>query len=313
MSRRIEEALAACLRAREEGPASLEHCLNQFPEQRAELDALLRTADSLRTLRQIRAPERLRHTPPLFAQPSPARLAPARHRLLRLLPSPALLRRRAVRVGLSAAAAFLLALGGLGYTVSISVDSTPNQPLYRVRLAWEGARVALASNPAQRAIVHLAIADRHFEQVSALCQSGDEQALAEVTAVYLQHLEGAKQALRQVEAENDAAAVSLAHRLRSDIGGNTFSLRRSCSRVPEAQREALARALAGTRNAMGLFLAVETLPRPEREALEAQPTPTPPRPTLVPTPIVIEPSNVASMPEGAGLKTEHGVFPLPDG
>lgn len=312
MSRRIEEALAACLRAREEGPASLEQCLSQFPEQRAELEALLRTADSLRALQQIRAPERLRHAPPIVVRPLPAPPAPVRRRLLRLLPSPALLQRRAVRLGLSAAAALLLALGGLGYTVSISVDSTPDQPLYQVRLAWEGARVALASNPAQRAIVHLAIADSHFEQVPALCQSGDEQALAEVTAVYLQHLEGAKQALRQVEQENDDAAVSLAHRLRSNIGGNTFSLRQNCTRVPEAQREALARALAGTRNAMGVFLAVETLPRPEREALEAQPTPQPPKPTAMPTPIVIEPSNLASMPEGAGLKTEHGVFPLPD-
>lgn len=154
----LEKIIEECLRKIEKGEATVEECLKAYPQHKEELEAILSTAQMLRT------------SPPSPPQEFKEAL---RRKLVKefsekskkkKILSFALPRRKALALLL--AAVFVLTMVGIGYTASR--ETNPNSPLYPVKIALEKVRLVFAREPVQKLELHLEYANHRLQELKNL-------------------------------------------------------------------------------------------------------------------------------------------------
>ncbi len=88
--------------------------------------------------------------------------------------------------------------GGTAATVYAADQAVPGEPLYAVDVAVEQLRLALTTDPAAEAELHLRYAQERLAEIQALAQSGNTEAIAQAAENLAQHLAAAQQAVSQV-------------------------------------------------------------------------------------------------------------------
>lgn len=107
---------------------------------------------------------------------------------------------------------FGLLFGSAGATAAMAASSLPDSPLYPVKLAMEDARLAVTPNPAQRARLHLAMAQERTLEIEQQALNGDIP--GEATLNRLQHhLSYALQLSSQLPADEMAGVLTQARQM----------------------------------------------------------------------------------------------------
>jgi hypothetical protein len=159
---RLYDAFDDCLTRLSAGE-SIDACLSRYPELAAELRPLLEVA--LVAARDSAVPRgaQMRSRAALLSAAGAARRAP-RPSGLRAVPFA-----RLISTALAVFVALLIGGAGLVY---ISQRALPGDPLYGVKLAFEDARLGLASSPAARLALEDEFNRRRIVEIQALLASG---------------------------------------------------------------------------------------------------------------------------------------------
>src|SRR5439155_1437859 len=165
------DVLDACIVDVRAGRKTIERCLDEFPQHRAELATPLIAAAAI-------VPQRV--------APDPGRKLRARVELVEELHragagsgSPGWLAALRPRLAGVALAAFL-AVGGSGAAVVAAQDAQPTDPLYGLKTAIEQQQVALAVSPDARAQLRVRIAERCLAEAERAIASGREDVAVSV-------------------------------------------------------------------------------------------------------------------------------------
>ncbi|MBI4313050.1 MAG: hypothetical protein HY681_14920 [Chloroflexi bacterium] len=205
VQRQKEQAFAECLEAVQSGRASLEQALEGYPNEREQLEPLLRLALRLpSTPAPQPSPEfRLRARMALQAeiarQPSRSRWAEVLSGLFR--PSPRLSLFMSARATVAALLVAVL-VGGTGVTYA-SQGSLPGATLYSVKLASERGVMLTKVSPESKARYHISLAERRADEVVTLSRQGkSDQEAALAVAHHLDSAIGLAQRLPEERAQS---------------------------------------------------------------------------------------------------------------
>jgi len=193
MARKLDDIFNECYERIRSGE-SLQSCLDRYPEYRAELEALLKTAfDIGRRVSYI-------HPRPEFKHWARARLEGAqqyaRQQGQAEKPSHFSWWRQSWAIAATAALILLLTSGS---TMAASSGAMPDEPLYPIKLATEEMRVALAVTDAQKAQVHTKLAEERAVEIEAMASEGKTEHAAITAARLAKQLELANSAIEKVE------------------------------------------------------------------------------------------------------------------
>lgn len=175
---RIEDILNDCLECVRVGRQTVEECLARYPEEAGELEPLLRLALSLDEASRV--------------APAPAFKEAARHRFEEAVRSREARRgakQRAWWRPWAMAAAAMLAVAVLGSgTVVASAGSTPDQPLYPVKMAKEQVQLFLTRPPLERAKLNSALAEMRLQEIEVMADKGKLEQVSKLTDQLDRHL-----------------------------------------------------------------------------------------------------------------------------
>lgn len=171
--RTVEDIFDECLDGLISGQATLEQCLERYPEHTEELRSLLETA------------LRLKHSPELI--PSAGARQRVRYALNERMAEwsrPEKNRRTSLRFRLanimvSLVMGFTFIGGGLAYASS---GAMPDQTLYPVKTGLEQVMLSLAPGADARIKLYTAFNDRRVEEIMYLAAKGDSLGIAEITS-----------------------------------------------------------------------------------------------------------------------------------
>lgn len=262
----FDRVLATCVESVLTGRASIQDCLDRYPQYRQELSDLLPVAQSLR-----RAPDvkpslhfRMRSRDRLVARlPDRGPVTVTfwdRIRTSLMKPQQNLTLRRSSMSWVLIGSLVVALLGGGGVGVAYAADgSSPGHALYGVDQAMEATQMALASSPEGRAELALAFAhERALEAQTLANQGGSTDAIAQAAAGYQSNIQEAAEALAEVAATGDAArAEALRELLATSLAAHETTLNEVASHVPQeaapAIQEAIDSSSAGRQAVEGLF------------------------------------------------------------
>jgi hypothetical protein len=173
----FENILDECLERLFSGEA-LEQCLQRYPEQAAQLEPLLRMAQSVREASAI--------------QPRSEFKAKARYEFRSALQAAASKKklplfgwRPRLVTALMVTSICLLAGGG---TAVAATRSMPDSPFYPVKLATEQIQVRLATSDEDKARLYVTLADKRVAEIIYLADKGDAQRIDSTTQRLDDHL-----------------------------------------------------------------------------------------------------------------------------
>jgi len=237
MARDFDHILDECIDRLLQGE-SLEHCLQRYPEQAAQLEPLLRVAQAA-------------HDTSSAVEPRPDFRAQARYQMRALLherkqksetkrlPVLGWLPRWATAVIISV---FVLLAAG-GGTVMASSNSLPGDTLYPVKLATESVQFTFAFSEEGTANLHAKFAERRAEEMARVAEAGKPEKLQELKT----RLEGCLEKLEKLTARtkqgkpDDIAWLSkLEQRLGRDADANLTKLAIAERKVPESVKPFIA-------------------------------------------------------------------------
>jgi len=172
----IEIILTGCIADIRSGRATLDGCLDRYPQQRHELEPLLRTAMNIKQPPFYRMDENYKRT--------------ARARLLQQIESTGKKKNRSfmeifsfglprqliwARIALTALVILILISLLAGGTVYAAQEGLPGAPLYSIKIGTEDARLLLAGNSADKAELNLEFAQTRLEEMSKVASRNREQ------------------------------------------------------------------------------------------------------------------------------------------
>ncbi len=209
----LEDILAQCLDDMRHGRATLAECLARYPEQRAELEPLLRAAlwvsqadaarpdPAFRAAAKTRLLNRIRAEQTRSRAVSPGPISVTSGFLHRLWGwtrkfQPQQPRRRSAMIWALVLAAIALVAGGGGVAYA-STDALPDDVLYPVKLAVEEAQLLFA-DAEEDVQLHLEFAQRRLEEAQVMAQQGQTYGLERALANYEAHLQAALRLAQQV-------------------------------------------------------------------------------------------------------------------
>jgi len=233
----------AVLKTRPE--VSLEECLSEYRIVRVDLEPLLRAAAYTRDSLSVISPA------PEFSERALANLL-NRAGQLRVKPKvvpqlPGLswveglgkliFRRR----GWAMAMAGLLALFLAGGTVGASLNASPEQVLYPVKLGTEQVQLKLAASPEQKARLNIKFAGRRVNEMALVAERERPDEIDKLEEKLAVNLESAKAITEQLKAQPSKSedAQKLQDELIENARSNITTLRRSISIVPPGSRKQL--------------------------------------------------------------------------
>jgi len=166
----FENILDECLERLVRGE-TLEQCLQRYPEQAAQLEPLLQTAQAVRKASAI--------------LPRSEFKARARYEFRSALQATAT-KRRLPLFGLRPRWAMALMIIGIvlvagGGTAAAASNSMPDSPLYPVKLATEQVRLTLTPSDMGKARLCTALADRRVAEIIYMASKGDAQQVEVIT------------------------------------------------------------------------------------------------------------------------------------
>ncbi len=195
--KRIEEILTSCIEEVRAGKATVEECLERYPERRQELEPLLKTAcsiksppayhldtgykqsaraDLLRQIRPVKQPKKVSFAD-IISLGLPRQLAGVRAAVATLV--------------------IVLVVGALGGgTAYASQSSVPGEVLYPVKTGTENIRLLAAGSPVAKAELNIEFAARRLKELSKVVNKDEESARAAADR-YRRHLEAANRQLEQ--------------------------------------------------------------------------------------------------------------------
>ncbi|MEW6504107.1 MAG: DUF5667 domain-containing protein [Chloroflexota bacterium] len=189
MDENLEGILDECLQAVESGRWSIEECLQRFPDQRQELEGLLRMAAQVRAAGMLepRASFRRSARPRLTARLNDLPIVTNRHpfRLFKQISAQPILSSRRTVMNWIAIVVLLVSLFGGGAAVQASGQALPDSPLYPLKTGIESLRLAVSSEPVQAQLA-LEFASRRLEETGKLIENQAYDYLPEVVADYWQ-------------------------------------------------------------------------------------------------------------------------------
>ena len=203
MARKLDDIFNECYERIRSGE-SLESCLMRYPEHRAELEPLLRTAFDIGRRTSYIQPR------PEFKHWSQVRLEGAQHYAgqQRQPAKPSLFSwRQSWAVAVTAVLVLLLAGGS---TVAASSNALPDEPLYQVKLATEQVRFAFAISDASKAELHTRLAENRALEIEAMTDQGKTEYAVIAAEKLANQLEQANLAMSKVESVRGEAAPSTA-------------------------------------------------------------------------------------------------------
>jgi hypothetical protein len=238
----LDEILAECLTDIESGEASLEQCLELYPEHAQDLRPLLQTAQSVRQAPTVEpsaafqsvAPTRLAnlmaaHRRPEIAQRHPDR-APSLRRLTLL----------ASRVAVVVIMVTVL-LAGTAYA---SQGSLPDGPLYPLKRTIEQVRVTAARSDMRRARVFVGLLDERARETAAMAERGNLQRSAETGGQYARLLLEAEMISNRVPAQRPEGRKLLTL-LRDRLVAQQAILQHGVDNAPERGKQQLRMLIIG--------------------------------------------------------------------
>ena len=300
----LDDVLETCIAEIRCRRATVEECLQQYPERASALASLLRQAARLIALPPVTMPANavdvleghlLNRATETRGELVQKRLS-ARWSFL-----PRLVGRRIRLSSVGLGLVFALMIASI-WTVSVSASSLPGDVLYPVKLAAEQARLAVTIRHVARARLHLAFAERRLMEIDALLHQetppgeGLFDALADETTL----------ALKEIEETGVDQGVGVAAELLAVTERQRAVLTWLQQRLPPAAQKGLSRALEASqcgyeRAIMTLGVMSEPSQVPSEmpsssltPALHVTPTGTP---ELVQTP---EPAEMPGQPEVVG-------------
>jgi len=194
----IEIILTRCIADIRSGRATLDECLDRYPQQRHELEPLLRTAMNI-------------EQPPFYRMDENYKRA-ARVRLLQQIESTGKKKNRSfmeifsfglprqliwARVALTALVILILITLLAGGTAYAAQESLPGDPLYPVKIGTEDARLLLAGNNADKAELNLEFAQTRLMEMSRVASRNREQTELAFNG-YRDNLDAAEQQIRNM-------------------------------------------------------------------------------------------------------------------
>ena len=201
------------------------------PAEGANLEPLLRAADSIRRLATI---------PPSLAAiertRAAIRLAPTNHELM-ALPVPRFLRGRRPILALGFAVT-LLAVGTT--SVLASPAALPDSPLYAVRNLREDVQVRLAGTPARRAALYASFATERSAQLQQLAR--DRTLRPEVAGTLLRDISTRIHQANQEAHDDGPGARSAVQQAEGQIGEQLNQIQQQGG-LPGSQEESLTNAI----------------------------------------------------------------------
>ena len=189
MDENLELIFDECLQAVESGQWSIEECMQRYPAQRQELEALLRMAVQVRSAGMIepraafRRSARARLTARLADVPVVTDRNP--FRLVKQISTQPLQWSRRTVMNWIAIVVLLASLFGGGAAVQASSQALPDSPLYPLKTGIESLRLVVSSEPTQTQLA-LEFANRRLEEAGKLIENQAYDYLPEVVAGYWQ-------------------------------------------------------------------------------------------------------------------------------
>jgi len=161
-NREFDDILDECLERLLAKGETLEHCLQSYPREAAELKPLLETALATKQVSAI--------------GPRPEFRARARYQLHSILQA-----KESKRTFFSwlprwatvVAIALVMLLVGGGGTVAAAAGSMPDEPLYPVKIASEPVRLTLTPSSLGKAEFYASLADKRVEEIIYVANKGD--------------------------------------------------------------------------------------------------------------------------------------------
>ena len=255
---KIESILAECLDELDRG-VSVEACLERHPEQREELEPLLRAAQRVRSTPQVRpsasfrqgARERMilqiRHRESIREREKESKRPTIFERLWPDLRLSRAVTRFAVPVMAAMVIIFLLGAMGVG-AVYASSESLPGESLYPVKLAGERIRLALALSESRAARLHMRFASERLEEAAALIAGRGARDIEPLMRRYAEQVEAASGLVQRQRARGEDVG-SLSSDLEGQLDRQQAVLGRVQEETPQEARAAVERALAASRKA----------------------------------------------------------------
>jgi hypothetical protein len=203
MARKLDDIFNECYERIRSGE-SLESCLSKYPEYAAQLEPLLRTALDIGrrasyiqprpefkhwALVRLEGQQNYNHISQQRQPPKPGRFS----------------LRQSWVVAVAAVLIVLLAGGG---TVIASSNAMPDDTLYPVKLATEEARLTFAITDAQKAQVHIQLAETRAVEVETMANEGKTEQAAITAEKFAEELERASQAIAKMESAMGTAPPS---------------------------------------------------------------------------------------------------------
>ena len=234
------------LEAIERGILTRTQCLERYPEHRGELAVLL---DAALILRSAKLPT-----------PNSAYFKAGRARLVAIIEQEQQLtvvdrvgsffqhlttnslRLRTASIALLLAFLFIMLSGG---TVYASAHALPGDTLYPLKTTLEDLRLAVTNDEGESALYEQ-FTERRLEEIQALVESGREDEIAIAVARFEETLLGASILLENVKPDDEAWAEQKADHLRDQLNKHLIVLEMLLSKVPDAAKPGIERAIAVT-------------------------------------------------------------------
>jgi len=242
MAGRREQALQECLELLRQG-LTLEECLARYPEDAAELEPLLRTAQVARSRLSLGIPRTMRSRIRARVMAEWNREHAQRQQRWRF---PVLVPRWAV-VTVCVVLAFLLSGAG---TVMAARDTVPGDLLYPVKMVTEKTRMAFTFSDLARAELYIDLAEQRVDEIRKLVERGEPENITKLATRVVAHLEMAG----QVAAIGDEGIAELKAHLERSATVQLANLEQILVAAPEEAKPAVESALATSGEGYGMVM-----------------------------------------------------------
>jgi hypothetical protein len=118
----------------------------------------------------------------------------------------------------------VLLLGALGVLGAAARNALPGETLYPLETTYEGAQLAFALNPAERARLHLTFARSRVEETLTLVARGRYAYVARTLNTYEQEIQRANDTLETIPAQDYANRVLVASYQQESLSENAAIL-----------------------------------------------------------------------------------------
>lgn len=254
-----ENLLDQCLRDIQSGKATLEGCLDQYPEQREELEPLLNLAMRLQSVEKISAPKEFRNASKARLMrflagynTSKSRRVQTQHRSSRpgvASKNPSWLNIFSSRALIPVIVTLLIVVILAGGVFTVSAQALPGETLYPAKLFAENVRLSISSSSLGAGQVHLAAANNRIYEVETLTALNLDGEIPVALDNYKVHVAALSEFTGQDPQTFQRAEVAFVQEIEQTLGVNEDRLSALSGEVPIDLREIIDEALQVSREA----------------------------------------------------------------